>query len=84
MATERQDIDAGDDKVLVARDDAGPPPWELSYDDGGTPTIFHRHGEERVPASVTDRGEGVRVAECSTCEAKLELAGTPQEGGEEG
>jgi hypothetical protein len=75
MAGEQEQVDAGTEKVLVARTDAGPPPWELRYDDPDKTTILHRHGAAVVPTQVTERGDGLWVAKCSECEASLELGG---------
>jgi hypothetical protein len=79
MAVEQHqtDTDNDTDKVLVARDDAGPPAWELRYDDPDKTTILHHHGATGVPTSFTDRGDGRWVAECSECGASLEVRGTP-------
>jgi hypothetical protein len=76
MAGEDQQMDTGTEKVLVAKDDAGPPAWELRYEDPDNTTILHNHGAVGVPTSFTDRGDGHWVAQCSECEDSLEIRGT--------
>jgi hypothetical protein len=76
MASEDQEMDSGTEKVMVAKDDAGPPAWELRYDDPDKTTILHQHGTAGVPTTFTDRGDGVWVAQCTECEDSLEIRGT--------
>jgi hypothetical protein len=77
MAGEHQQVNTDTEKVLVAKDDAGPPAWELRYDGPDKTTILHHHGAAGIPTSFTDRGDGRWVAECSECEDSLEVRGTP-------
>jgi hypothetical protein len=78
MAVDQQhEADTDTEKVLVAKDDAGPPAWEVRYDDPEGTTILHHHGAKGIPTSYTDRGDGRWVAQCSECDASLEIRGTP-------
>ena len=79
MAVEHLRTDDDFEKVLVAKDDAGPPAWELRYDDPENTTILHRHGSTLVPTSFKDLGSGHWVAQCSECEDNLEVRGTPED-----
>jgi hypothetical protein len=80
MADEQRIAEPTEDTVLVARDDAGLPAWELRYDDPDTTTILHNHGTQGVPTSFKDRGDGVWVAQCTECDESLEVRGTPGAG----
>jgi hypothetical protein len=76
MAVDQQhQTDTGTDKVLVAKEDAGAPAWELQYDNPDKTTILHHHGATGVPTTFSDRGDGRWVAQCSECEATLEVRG---------
>lgn len=77
MAVEQHENGTDTEQVLVAKDDAGPPAWELNYDDPDKTTIVHHHGTTSVPTSFTDQGDGHWLAQCSECEASLEVRGTP-------
>ena len=79
MAVDQQHkTDTDTEKVLVAKDDAGPPAWELQYDDPDRTTVLHHHGAKGVPTSYADRGDGRWVAQCSEFGASLEIHGTAE------
>ena len=52
------------------------PHWEVFYDNDqdDAEQIVHLHGDEKVPAKVTARPDGGSVAECTQCDAKLEIS----------
>ena len=52
------------------------PHWEVFYDDDhdGAEQIVHLHGDEKVPANVTETADGGSRAECTQCDATLEIA----------
>lgn len=52
------------------------PHWELFYDEEhhDTEQIVHLHGEEKVPARVTAHADGSSFAECTQCDATLDIS----------
>src|SRR5919108_4808994 len=52
------------------------PHWELFYDEehDNAEQIVHLHGEEKVPARVTAHADGSSFAECSQCNATLDIS----------
>ena len=56
------------------------PHWEVFYDDeGGAEQIVHLHGDEKVPARLTAHADGGSVAECTKCDATLEISQASRE-----
>lgn len=52
------------------------PHWEVFYekDHDDAEQIVHLHGDEKIPATVTVTPDGGTRAECTQCEASLEIA----------
>lgn len=56
------------------------PHWEVVDSEGdGDPTIYHLHDGNQVPASMTARTDGERIARCSDCGAEMDLGGRARE-----
>lgn len=70
-------IDEQDEKVSEHVE----PHWEVFYDDEreDAEQIVHLHGDEKVPARLTAHADGGSVAECTKCDAKLEISQATRE-----
>jgi len=57
------------------------PHWEVFYDDEheDAEQIVHLHGDEKVPAKLTANADGGSVAECTKCDATLEISQATRE-----
>jgi hypothetical protein len=57
------------------------PRWEVFYDEDhdGAEKIVHLHGDEKVPAKVTVTPDGASRAECTQCDATLDIAAEPRQ-----
>jgi hypothetical protein len=55
------------------------PHWEVVDAESGDPTIYHLHDGNQVPASLTARDNGERIAKCSQCGTEIELGGQVRE-----
>jgi hypothetical protein len=55
------------------------PHWEVVENDDGSPTMYHLHDGNQVPAAVTARTDGERIAKCSQCGAEMDLGGRVRE-----
>ena len=61
--------------LTVRTDTPGLEHWRVQEDDYGDPVIFHRHVGTEHPAYIIDRAGDRQLAQCSSCEQYLELAG---------
>jgi hypothetical protein len=57
------------------------PHWEVFYDEEheDAEQIVHLHGDEKVPAKITAHSDGRSMAECTQCDAKLEISQATRE-----
>jgi len=57
------------------------PHWEVFYDDEheDAERIVHLHGDEKVPARITAHSDGGSVAECTRCDATLQISQATRE-----
>lgn len=57
------------------------PRWELFYDDDhdAAEQIVHLHGDEKVPAKITTGSDGQATAQCTRCDATLEISAASRE-----
>jgi hypothetical protein len=70
-----QRMDRVIDQMGAIRSETVTPHWEVFEETEGNPTIYHLHGATKVPASVSARKDGERVAECTECKEQIDLGG---------